>query len=408
MMVSYKKTSTQHPSETVRRSTLLPFHKPWIDESEIQGVAEVLGSGALGPGAKTIQFEDAFARYVGSKHAVAVNSCTAGLHLALDVIGLQPGDEVITSVYTFAATVAVALSLKAQPVLVDVKPDTLTIDPAHVEQKITDRTRVVMPVHLAGRPCDMDEISALAARHSLKVVEDAAHALPARYKGRLVGAIGDLTAFSFNPEKPITTAEGGIVTTDHDEHADRLRIRRLHGIDRDAWKHRAGKGSWYYEMVSHGYAHNMTDLNAALGIQQLGKSEMFHAIRSYHASLYTLGLSDLSELTLPEPGCADIQHAWQLYVVQLDLDQLMIDRDTFIQRLREENIEASVHFIPLHLHPYYSEVLGYRRDEFPNALRAYQRAVSLPLYPRMTEADVWDVIGAVRRIVESCRRRQPL
>lgn len=384
------------------RTSFLPFYRPWIDEREISEVVDTLRSGWLTMGPKTIQFEEKFGAYVGAKHALAVNSCTAGLHLALDVAGIQPGDEVITSPYTFAATANVVLHLKARPVLADVVPDTMLLDPADVARKITPRTRAVIPVHIAGAPCDMDPLLELAARHKLVVVEDAAHSLPTRYKGRMVGSIGDLSVFSFYAGKNLTTGEGGMVTTESDEYAERLRTRRLHGISRDAWKRYTAEGSWYYEINYPGYKYNMTDINAALGLQQLQKLPMFHAVRSYYANLYQLGLSDLPEVSLPTAE-SSIQHAWHLYVMQLNLERLTIDRDAFVEQLREQNIGTSVHFIPIHLHPFYRDLFGYRPEDFPHALRSYKRAISLPLYPRMSEADVWDVIRAVRSIVERHR-----
>jgi len=388
------------------RSTLLPFHRAWIDDRDIEEVVDTLRSGWLTMGPKTLQFEQNFARYVGVRHAVSVNSCTAGLHLALDAIGLKEGDEVITSVYTFTSTAAVVLHLRARPVLVDVAPGALGMDPDLVEQAITPRTRAILPVHLAGAPCDMDALLELASRYGLRIVEDAAHALPARYKGHLVGAIGDLTVFSFYAIKNLTTGEGGMITTDSDHYANVLRTRRLHGISRDAWQRYSAEGSWHYEVEYPGYKCNMTDLSAALGLQQLQKLDMFHAVRTYYANLYNLGLSDLPELTLPEAP-ADGGHAWHLYIIHLNLDRLTIGRDTFIELLREDNIATSVHFIPLHLHPYYRDTFGYKPEDFPRALAAYRGAISLPLYPRMSEADVWDVIRAVRRIVERYRVRRP-
>jgi dTDP-4-amino-4,6-dideoxygalactose transaminase len=384
------------------RDTFLPFHKPWIDEAEIEEVADTLRSGWLTMGPKTIEFEKRFAEYVGAKHAVAVNSATAGLHLALDALDLKPDDEVITSVYTFTSTAAVVLHNNARPVLVDVDPETLNMDPEQVRRKITPRTRAIIPVHFAGAPCDMDPILDLAARHGLTVVEDAAHALPTQYKGRTVGSIGDLTVFSFYAVKNLTTGEGGMITTDSSEHADRLRTRRLHGISRDAWKRYSAEGSWYYEVDYPGFKCNMTDVAAAMGLQQLRKLDRFHGIRNYYATLYQLGLGDLPELILPE-NPAYAQHAWHLYVIRLNLARLTIGRDEFFEALRKANIGASVHFIPLHIQPFYRRAFEYRPEDFPNALRAYQAAISLPLYPRMSEADVWDVIHAVRLIVERHR-----
>jgi dTDP-4-amino-4,6-dideoxygalactose transaminase len=387
------------------RETFLPFHRPWIDEDEIAEVVDTLRSGWLTMGPKTLEFEKRFAEYVGAKHAVAVNSATAGLHLSLDAIGLEPGDEVITSVYTFTASAAVALHHKARPVLVDVDPATLNMNPEDVRRRIGPRTRAIIPVHFAGVPCDMDPLLELAARHGLEIVEDAAHALPTRYRRRMVGAIGDLTVFSFYAVKNLTTGEGGMITTDSSEYADRLRTRRLHGISRDAWKRYTAEGSWYYEVDYPGYKCNMTDINAALGLQQLRKLDRFQSIRNYYASLYQLGLSDLPELILPEtPSYAE--HAWHLYVIRLKLDQLTIGRDAFFEQLRQANIGASVHFIPLHIHPFYRQAFEYQPEDFPHALRAYEGAISLPLYPRMSEADVWEAIHAVRHIVERHRVRR--
>jgi perosamine synthetase len=392
------------PAEPARR-TFLPFHQPWIDEDEIAEVVDTLRSGWLTMGPKTLRFEEEFAAYVGAKHAVALNSCTSALHLALDAIGIGPGDEVITSTYTFTATAAVILHLGARPVLVDVQPDTLTLDPAQVAAHVRPSTRAIVPVHMAGAPCDLDPLLELAGRHQLRIVEDSAHVLPGQYKGRVIGSIGDMTAFSFYATKNITTGEGGMITTESAEYADRLRVRRLHGISRDAWKRYTSEGSWYYEVEYPGYKYNLTDLAAALGLQQLRRADRFHAIRSHYASLYRRGLADLPELILPQaPPWGP--HSWHLYVIQLDLDRLAIDRSEFIRLLRAENIGTSVHFIPIHLHPYYRERFGYTPAEFPNALRAYQRAISLPLYPRMSESDVEDVVRAVRSIVERHRVRR--
>jgi perosamine synthetase len=387
-----------------RRDTFLPFHVPQIGEAEIAEVVDTLRSGWLTMGPKTFRFEQQFAEYVGARHAVAVASCTAGLHLALDAAGVGPGDEVVTSVYTFTATAAVILHLGARPVLVDVRPDTLTLDPDAAARHVTPRTKAIVPVHLAGRPCDMDALASLAATRDLAVVEDAAHALPARYRGRTVGAIGDMTVFSFYATKTITTGEGGMVTTDSDDHAALLRARRLHGISRDAWKRYRADGSWRYEVEYPGYKCNMTDLAAAIGLHQLHRADEFHRARIRQAALYREGLADVPEIVVPDvPGDAD--HAWHLFIVQLDLGRLAIGRDEFIERLRDENIGTSVHFIPLNLHPAYQKRLGISPRDFPNAVAAYQRAISLPIYPGMTEDDVQDVIGAVRRLVKRHRRR---
>jgi len=386
-----------------RRSSFLPFHRPSIDDGEIEEMIDTLRSGWLTMGPKTLRFEEQFARYIGTKYALAVNSCTSGLHLALNAIGVGPGDEVITCTFTFAATAAVILHCGARPVLVDCLPDALTIDPAKVEAAITPRTKAIIPVHFAGHPCEMVEILAIARHHNILVIEDAAHALPASYHGQRVGTLGDLAAFSFYAGKNITTGEGGMVTTNNDEYADRIAHRRLHGISRDAWKRYTDQGSWYYEITYPGFKYNMTDLNASLGIHQLRKCDRFHAVRNRYAALYLEGLSSRSELTLPTVK-PKVEHAWHLFPIRLNLESLTVGRDSFIELLRQEKIGTSVHFIPLHMHPLYRQLFGYRPQDFPHALSAFERIISLPLYPEMTEEDVGDVVRAVTKIVGAHQR----
>jgi dTDP-4-amino-4,6-dideoxygalactose transaminase len=384
-------------------STFLPFHVPEIGEDEIEAVVSVLRSGWLTTGSKTKQFEQDFAAMVGARHAVAVNSCTAALHLALDAIGLQEGDEVIVPTMTFTATAEVVTYFKAKPVLVDCLSGTFTIDPDGIERAVTRRTKAVIPVHFAGHPCDMDRILDIARRHDLRVIDDAAHALPARYRGRMVGTIADCTCFSFYATKNITTGEGGMITTENPEWASRMRIMALHGLSRDAWKRYTAEGSWYYEILSPGFKYNLTDIAAALGISQLHKSERFWKARERYAGLYNDGFADLPEVTRPlsEPH---VQHAWHLYVIQLDLERLSIGRNEFIERLQQNNIGCSVHFIPLHLHPYYRDTWGYTPSLFPVAGAVYERIVSLPLYPKMAETDIQRVISVVRDVIRRCRR----
>jgi dTDP-4-amino-4,6-dideoxygalactose transaminase len=403
--MAQSQTTLAEPDSAIvdgRRAEFLPFHRPWIDDDEIAEVVDTLRSGWLTLGPKTLRFEAEFAKYLGARHAVAVSSATAGLHLALDVAGIRPGDEVITTPYTFTATAATVLHVGARPVLADIRPDTLNIDPVEVERRITPRTRALVPVHMAGLPCDMEPLRALAERHGLLVIEDAAHALPARYRGRTIGTLSDLTVFSFYAGKNITTGEGGMVTTEREDFAERLRTRRLHGISRDAWKRYTAEGAWYYEVDYPGFKYNMTDLNAAIGLHQLEKSDRFHEIRSRYARRYTDGLGDLPELVLPTVP-ADREHAWHLYLVRVRPETLTIDRAAVIEQLRAANIGTSVHFIPLHLHPHYRAAFGYRPEDFPLALAAYRGAISLPLYPRMTDADVDDVVRTLRRIVGAHR-----
>jgi dTDP-4-amino-4,6-dideoxygalactose transaminase len=335
---------------------------------------------------------------MGCKHAIALSSCTAALHLALVAAGVGSEDEVITTPFTFAATGEVIIYTGATPVFVDIKNDTYNIDPDKIEDAITPRTKAIIPVHYAGQPCDMDMIFKIAEKYDLIIIEDAAHALGAKYKEKKVGTIGDITAFSFYATKNLTTAEGGMVTTNNSEYADRIRILSLHGMSRDAWRRYGDKGSWYYEILDAGYKYNMTDIQASLGIHQLAKFEQFQNIRRKYAELYTDELKDIEGVTTPYVR-SDVQHAWHLYTILIDEPVTGIDRARFIEKLNRENIGTSVHFIPLHLHPYYRRTYGYRRGDFPNAEYVYDRIISLPLYPSMSEDDVWDVINAIKKIV---------
>ncbi len=385
------------------RTQFLPFSEPLLGEAEIDSVVGCLRSGWLTSGRRVKEFEHDFAAYLGCTHALAVNSCTAALHLGLEAVGVGAGDEVITSPMTFAATAAVIEHLGARPVLVDCDPLTLNLDPSRIEERITPRTQAIVPVHFAGQACDMDPILEIARAHRFAVVEDAAHALPSHYKGRRVGTLGDVTCFSFYATKTVTTGEGGMAVTDRDDYAERMRMMHLHGMSRDAWKRYTQNGSWAYEILAAGFKYNLTDIAAAIGIEQLKRSDDFHARRRRIAQAYTDGLRDLDGLELPAVAdeCA---HAWHLYVIRVVPERLRIDRDEFIRRLQALNIGVSVHFIPLHLHPYYRDKYGYAPDDLPNAHAAFQRILSLPLYPKMSDADVQDVIASVRLVAEEGRR----
>jgi UDP-4-amino-4,6-dideoxy-N-acetyl-beta-L-altrosamine transaminase len=384
-------------------SKFIPFHRPAISEDEIQSVVETLRSGWLTTGPKVKRFEEDFAAYLGCRHAVAFNSGTAALHLALDAIGIKEGDEVILPTMTFTATAEVVLYFKANPVLVDCRPDTLNIDPKQIERAITSKTKAIIPVHMGGQPCDMNPILELARHHNLKVIEDAAHALPAGYRGKKVGTISDITCFSFYATKTITTGEGGMATTENPEWANRMRMMSLHGISLDAWDRYTDKGSWYYEVIRPGYKYNLTDIAAALGIEQLKRCDQFWEARRRIASHYDEAFADLPEIQVP--ACMpDTQHAWHLYVIQLNIERLRINRQEFVKALKSQNIGTSVHFIPLHLHPFYRDTFGYQPADFPQASAVFERIVSLPIYPKMTEADVRDVIVAVRAVVTENRR----
>ena len=381
----------------------IPFHLPSIGEEEIAEVVETLRSGWLTSGPKVRRFEEAFAAYVSAQHAVAVNSCTAALHLALEAVGVGPGDEVILPTYTFAATGEVVAYFGARPVLADCRPDTFNIDVATVAPLITPKTKAVIPVHIGGQACDMDPIMQLARERGLHVIEDAAHALPATYKGKMIGTVGDLTAFSFYATKPITTGEGGMITTERDEYAARMRRMSLHGLNGDSWIRYSDKGSWQYEILDFGFKYNLTDLAAALGIQQLKRSDDFYKRRREIAWMYSEGFSGLETVVVPHE--ADYgTHAWHLYILELNLPALAGGRDEVIASLREKGIGTSVHFIPLHLHPVYQKSCGYRQGAFPTAERIFERAISLPIYPGMTDDDVGRVVESVRNTLNALRR----
>ncbi len=407
----------------------IPFTLPLIEEEEKREVLEVLESGWITTGPKAKQFEQEFASFVGSKHAIAVNSCTAALHLALEAIGIQEGDEVVIPSMTFAATAEVVRYFKARPVLVDTNPYTLNIDPDKIEdllvrykasgvsKKNSSRVKAIIPVHFAGLPCDMDAIKQLAERHKLRVIEDAAHSFPATYNGRMVGTLGDITCFSFYATKTITTGEGGMITTDNDEYASRMRIMSLHGISRDAWKRYSSEGSWYYEITAPGFKYNLTDIAAAIGLAQLKKAESMCMRRQNIASIYNEAFRDVPEIEIPvtnetrsweDSKVEQIEdkygHSWHLYVIKLNLEKLTIDRDQFIEELKGRGIGTSVHFIPLHIHPYYRDTYGYKPQDFPNAYDAYKRIISLPIYPKMPDEDVGRVVGAVKEVVQKNRR----
>jgi dTDP-4-amino-4,6-dideoxygalactose transaminase len=323
--------------------------------------------------------------------------------LALEAIGIKDGDEVILPTMTFAATAEVVHYRKAKPVLVDCQADTFNIDPGQIERAITDKTKAIIPVHIAGQPCDMEPILPIARARGLRVIEDAAHALPASYRGKKIGTIGDVTCFSFYATKTITTGEGGMATTDNPEWADRMRMMSLHGISHDGWKRYTKEGSWYYEILEAGFKYNLTDIAAAIGIEQLKKCTAFRDSRARIARVYDEGFADVPEIQTPVYR-PDVEHSWHLYVIQLDQERLKINRNQFIEALKEQGIGTSVHFIPLHLHPYYRDKFGYAPKNFPKASEIYQRIISLPIYPKMTEANIAYVIEAVREVVKQHRR----
>jgi perosamine synthetase len=410
-------------------STYLPFALPDIGEEEIAEVIDCLRSGWITTGPKVKALEERVAAYVGARHAVAVNSATAAMHLALEAAGTRPGDLIFVPAYTFTATAEVVRYFDAIPILIDSEPDTFNLSPAHLAQVLVElttgryrlgdgrvslppqpRLHAIIPVHFAGHPADMAPIYALAAQYGLAVIEDAAHALPSRYRGRQIGATPPgwdgpdaplhATCFSFYATKTMTTAEGGMLVTDNAQVAERCRMMSLHGISKDAWNRYSATGSWYYEVLAPGYKYNLTDLAAALGLAQFAKLERMWARRQQIAAAYTEAFASLGDVVQTPVAHADIEHSWHLYVLRLARTGDMAEaRAAFIRQLREAGIGASVHFIPLHLHPYYRETYGYCAEDFPVAYQEYQRSVSLPIYSRMTDADVARVIDAVCQIV---------
>jgi dTDP-4-amino-4,6-dideoxygalactose transaminase len=386
-------------------NSFISFHRPTIGLEESEAVQHVLQSRWLTTGPVTQQFEREFAAYVGSRYAVAVNSCTAALHLALDAAGIREGDEVLVPSYTFAATAAVVAHCGARPVLCDSVPGGFNMDPADAERRITDKTRAIIPVHLAGEPCDLTAFQELSEAKSLHMVEDAAHALPASYRGKRIGSISEFTAFSFYATKAITTGEGGMLATNNEDYAKRASIMRLHGIRGDAWKRYTSEGSWYYEVVDAGLKANMPDLLAAIGVAQLKKADAFHQRRQQIAETYLHRLGKMDELEMPPTGNSNKTHSWHLFILRLRPSMLEINRSEMIRQLKECGIGTSVHFIPLHLHPYYQQTFGYSKGDFPQAEDAYSRCVSLPIYPDMSNSEVERVMGTVEGIVLNNRRR---
>jgi dTDP-4-amino-4,6-dideoxygalactose transaminase len=384
------------------------FHRPSIGEEEISEVVDTLRSGWLTTGPRVARFEQEFREYVQAPHAVAVNSGTAALHLALAALNIGKGDEVITTPMTFCATVHAILHMGATPVLADIGTDG-NIDPEQIARSITPRTRAIIPVHLAGLPCEMNAIWALARKHGLRVVEDAAHAAGAIYESRPIGArplgnmsASDATAFSFYATKNLTTGEGGMLTVQGASLADAARMLSLHGASRDAWGRYTEHGGWHYEVLAQGFKYNLSDIQAAIGIHQLKKLDQFIERRSQYAALYQRALGDRDELELP-PDKSHCRHAWHLYILRLNLERLTIDRDEFIRELRKRGIGTSVHFIPIPLHPFFSQ-LPSPLGSCPRALSLYRRIVSLPLYPGMTEDEVHYVARSVTEVLDRSRR----
>jgi perosamine synthetase len=381
----------------------LAFHKPFISEDEIEEMVDTLRSGWISMGPKTLQFEEAFGNYIGVKNSIAVNSWTAAGHLTLEAFGIGKDDEVIVPTMTFPATAEIACYFGAKPVLVDVEDETLNISVDLLEKAITPKTKVIIPVHYGGQPCDMDEINALAVKHGIRVLEDAAHALPAVYKGRKVGTISEVTCFSFYATKTLSTGEGGMICTENEEISERCKVMRLHGINRDAWNRYNESGSWYYEVVAPGYKYNFTDLQASLGLAQLKKVDLMWQRRKEIAQRYTEALKDNDGIRLITMK-ADRESSWHLFPIRLNLEALKINRAQFIDQLKDAGIGAAVHFMPVHMHLYYKETLSLDDKDFPAATNAFHRLLSLPIYPGMTEAQVERVIDVLTSLLSKFRK----
>lgn len=378
-------------SQMKKRTDFLPFCPPCIGKEEIEGVVDTLKNGWLTMGPKVAEFEKKFAEYSNVKHAVSVNSCTAGLHLANIAAGLKPGDEVITTPITFAATVNMIIHTGAKPVLVDVDEDYQCIDPEKIKEAITKKTKAIVPVHFAGNPCDMKAIMEIVSDNNLQVIEDAAHSVGGTYDGKKkMGSLGNLTSFSFYATKNMTTGEGGMVTTNDDALAARLKVLRLHGMNKDAWKRYTSAGSWYYEIVEPGWKDNMTDVDAAIGLAQLKKLDKFCKQRQEIADTYAKLLKDL-QLILPKNKTGKV---WHIYPIQV----LKSDRAKVIEQLKEYNIGTSVFFIPIHYHPAY-KYLKYKKGDFPVAEAYYNKTLALPLYPHLKKEDIKYVSGALHEIL---------
>jgi dTDP-4-amino-4,6-dideoxygalactose transaminase len=387
------------------RATFLPFSAPSIDQAEIDEVVDSLKSGWITTGPKVKRFEEAFRGYVGAPFAIPLSSATAGLHLTLLALGIKEGDEIITTPMTFASTVSMIILCGGTPVLADIEPGTLNIDVARVREKITPRTRAVIPVHFAGQACDMDPLFALAREHGLTVIEDAAHAAGTEYKGRRVGSLESISIFSFHPNKNITTGEGGMVCTADEALAEEISLLKFHGMSREAWKRFAASGTPNYDILMPGFKYNMMDIQAALGIHQLPRLDAFIDRRRDIAEYYNRELADVDELALPQYAPYAQRHAWHLYTPLVRIEKLTIDRDRFMEELKKHNIGSGLHYKAIHHHAWYRRHLNLPDSALPNASYASERILSLPLFPRMTDGDARDVVEAVKDVLATHRRQ---
>ena len=381
------------------RDKMLPYGRQWIDEGEIREVSKVLKSDWITQGPKIKEFEQKIAEFVKSKYTVVFNSGTSSLHAACFAANIKNHDEVITTPITFVASANCVLYQGGIPVFADIKEDTLNIDPEEILKKITSRTKALIPVDFTGLPVEIERINDIARNHNIIVIEDASHALGATYKGKKVGTLSDMTVFSFHPVKHITTGEGGAVVTNNKNFYERLKIFRTHGITKEKSKMKQYDGPWYYEMQELGYNYRLTDFQCALGISQIEKIDSNLARRREIVKIYDNNFRNMSELVVPNINPRNSNPAWHLYVIQINLDKLTVGRKEIFEALREENIGVNVHYIPVHLQPYYKRRFGYRHGDFPNAESYYSRAITLPLFPKMSDKDVNDVIAAVKKVI---------
>ncbi|HWO75378.1 MAG TPA: UDP-4-amino-4,6-dideoxy-N-acetyl-beta-L-altrosamine transaminase [Bacillus sp. (in: firmicutes)] len=379
------------------RDTYLPYGRQWIDETDIEAVVNVLKGDFLTTGPVISKFEQSIADYVGSKYAVAFSNGTAALHAACFAAGISEGDEVITTPMTFAASANCILYQGGKPVFADINPYTYNIDPVSIERAITEKTKCIIPVDFTGQPADLDTICQIAHKYNLTIIEDAAHALGAEYKGRKIGSISDMTMFSFHPVKHITTGEGGVITTNNTAFYEKLIQFRSHGITRNPKHFIHHHGPWYYEMHCLGFNYRMTDIQAALGISQLRKLDGFIKMRKHLAALYDEAFRNMKEVVLPFQN-QDCNSSWHLYIIRLNLDLLQAGRKEIFEALQKENIGVNVHYIPAYYHPFY-QMLDYQKGLCPNAEKLYEEIITLPLFPLMTEADIQDVIEAVKKVI---------
>lgn len=379
------------------------FTQPLFGKEEKKEVFDALNSGWVTLGPRTKQFEEDFAKYVGAKYAIAVTSCTAGIHLSLIAAGIKTGDEIITTPFTFVASVNPIIHLGAKPVMVDIDPITFNIDPDKIEEKITKRTKAILPVHYGGQAADMDKILRIAKKHNLKVIEDAAHGSGSSFGKKKIGTHGDLVNFSFHPVKNMSTGDGGMITTNNEEYASQLMMLRLHGMSKDAWKRHSATGSWRYDIEMPGYKYNMTDISAALGIQQLKKLDGFIKTRQDYAKIYDQAFSDIPEITIPVKA-KNRDHIYSLYTILLDTSNLKISRDEIVDTLKKAQIGVSVYFIPVHLFSYYKTAFKYKKGDFPQAEAVFEKIISLPLYPKMSPADLKYVIKTLKTLILENRK----